>query len=189
MISMINEEDYIVASKQKCSDMRMNPYLIPEPPVVFYGDKLIRYQLRFKEFIETATSFARVILEENKGQPILFCISDESGVIIKLLDDNIVFKSLLEKLGVKEGALFSEEINGTNVISLTLQEGRTIELLGTNHYHVPLHGCACYGTVIRNVKDKVIGSISILTAIEMKDPKFRVFLEDVSSKINGTIDC
>jgi len=187
MFSIINEDEYVVTSKQKCLNKGMNPYLIPEPKVIYAGEELKQYQEKYKPLIDNATRYASEIIEEYKGKPILFCISDETGIIIKLIDDNIIFKSLLHQLGVKEGVLFSQEVNGTNVISLTLQEKRTIQLLGTNHYHVPLHGCACYGTAVKRKNGEVIGSISILTAIEMKDPHFFLWLDEIGKKLTDEI--
>src|SRR5690606_39890126 len=79
-------------------------------------------------------------------------------------------KSMVKQLGIKEGSLFTQEDAGTNVVSLTLEQGHPITVIGENHYHTSLFGVACYGAPFHYTdENSILGSVSIMMPIEFQN--------------------
>jgi transcriptional regulator of acetoin/glycerol metabolism len=93
-------------------------------------------------------------------------------------------QSTVEKFGIKNGSLFTQEDTGTNVISLALQQRHPITLIGEEHFHKFLFEVACYGAAFHYTdEDNLLGSVCIMMPVNLQNPLFLTMLSQVVDSI------
>jgi diguanylate cyclase (GGDEF)-like protein/PAS domain S-box-containing protein len=137
----------------------------------------------YKEVIEVVRFFSEKIVKSLEGTPLLIAISDENGYLLDTLGDESI-KSIMAKLGIEPGICFKNEDIGTNVVRLTLEQGEPVQLIGTNHFHTFLYNNACYGVPFNDKEmNNILGSVCIMTSIELQNPFFLMSLTIVVDAI------
>ncbi|WP_163536399.1 EAL domain-containing protein [Gracilibacillus sp. YIM 98692] len=174
---------YILESKRQCEVSGMDPDEILRPAVNMTDSQLEEKRESYSEILEVVSFFSNKLLNSLKGTPILLVVSDENGFVLDLAGDKTI-KATVNQLGIKPGAQFTQEDMGTNVISLALQQRHPIQLIGTDHYHKYLQHIACYGVSFHYTDvDNLLGSISIMTTIELQNPLYLNMLSNVVDSI------
>jgi diguanylate cyclase (GGDEF)-like protein/PAS domain S-box-containing protein len=174
---------YIIESKQRCTNMGMDPKEIRLPKTVMTEEALEQKRAEYEEILSVVQFFGRKVLDSLKGTPILIVISDQKGFILQMDGDETI-KATINKLGIRPGIQFTEENMGTNVITLALQQNHPVQVIGDNHYHETLHGSACYGVAFRYTDiNNLLGSICIMTAVEFQNPLLLTMLSTVVDSI------
>jgi len=177
------EPIYIVVSKRKCVELQMNSTKLWEKPNVMPKFELTEKKETYKEILRVVKFFSKKIIKSLEGTPILIAISDENGYLLDTLGDETI-KSTMALLGIKSGIQFNEEIMGTNVVSLTLQQNHPVQLIGTNHFHTFLYDNACYGVPFHYTDvNNLLGSICIMTSLTLHNPFFLLMLTTVVDAI------
>ncbi|MEH7236865.1 EAL domain-containing protein [Bacillus sp. JJ1562] len=177
------EPDYITKSKELCRLCGMDPNEVPGPKRFMTSEELTLKREAYGEILSVVSFFSHKLLESLKGTPILIVISDAEGYLLDMVGDQTI-KSLVKQFGIKEGSLFTQEDAGTNVVSLSLEQGYPITLIGENHYHTLLHGVACYGAAFHYTDgNNILGSVSIMMPIEFQNPLFLTMLSQVVDSI------
>ena len=177
------EEIYIIESKKRCIELGMNPNELGLPKNIMTEIKLVEKREGYKEILEVVKFFSEKMLKSLEGTHLLIVVSDENGYLLDTHGDEII-KSNMVQAGINPGIQFNEDDMGTNVVSLTLQQNHPIQLLGTNHYHTALHNNACYGVPFHYMDvDDLLGSICIMTALELQNPFFLTTLTTVVDSI------
>jgi two-component system, sporulation sensor kinase E len=181
---MIEKEPYFITiSKQKCKERGMDPFTIVCPKQFMTDEELINKRKSYNEILSVVSFFSNKLLDSFKGTPILICISDSKGYLLDTVGDETI-KSTIEALGIKQGCLFREEDVGTNVISLALQQKKSISLIGENHYHKNLHEIACYASPFHYTdEDNLLGTVAIMMPIVFQNPLFLTMLSQVVDSI------
>ena len=166
------EATYIIESKKRCIELGMDPNE-PRPPInIMSTSDLAEKKEAYKEILEVVKFFSEKTIKSLEGTPILIVISDENGYLLDTLGDETI-KSTMAQLGIKTGIQFSEDVMGTNVVSLTLNQNHPVQIIGTNHFHTFLHSSACYGVPFHYTDvDNLLGSICIMTAVILHNPFF-----------------
>jgi len=178
-----NELFYIVESKEKCLNAGMDPNKLTFSKVILSEQELTDKKLAYGEILEVVSFFSKKMLRSLEGTPMVICISDEKGIILEMIGNEVMI-STMSQLNVKPGVQFSQEDRGTNVISLTLQQNRPVQLIGTDHYHTFLHNSACYGVPFHYTDgNNLLGGIYIMTAVVLHNPFFLMTLETVVDSI------
>ncbi|MGF7033213.1 diguanylate cyclase (GGDEF)-like protein/PAS domain S-box-containing protein [Paenibacillus mucilaginosus] len=164
-------KDYITASRRFCAEVGMDAKVIPAPAVVMTEEELEAKRKEYDEILSVVQFFGNKVLDSLKGTPLLLSVADEKGFILRMMGDETI-RSMVNELGIRPGVQFTEEVMGTNVVSLSLKySGQPIELIGPDHYHEYLHTSACYAVAFRYTdNNNLLGSLSIMTAIEFKNP-------------------
>lgn len=181
--SFEEEAEYIKDSKKRCKLLGMDPNKIQIPKVVMTKDELARKKEEYKEVLEVASFFSNKIIDSLKGTPILVVISDDKGFLLDTLGDKTI-ENTVRDLWIKPGVQFTEEAMGTNTVSLCIDEKAPVQLIGTNHYHKHLYKSACYSVPFYNSDDgKLIGTISVMTAVILHNPLFLMTLSTVVDSI------
>ncbi|MFD1737858.1 putative bifunctional diguanylate cyclase/phosphodiesterase [Bacillus salitolerans] len=135
------------------------------------------------EILEVIGFFSNKFLNSLRGTPILLVISDENGKILEMVGDELI-KSNISHFGFQIGSTVSKEQNGKNIISLALQKRIPVQLIGDEYAHPILQQTASYGISFRYTDiDKLIGSISIITPIEMQTPLYLSILSNIVDSI------
>ncbi len=177
------EATYIIESKKRCIELGMDPNE-PRPPInIMSTSDLAEKKEAYKEILEVVKFFSEKTIKSLEGTPILIVISDENGYLLDTLGDETI-KSTMAQLGIKTGIQFSEDVMGTNVVSLTLNQNHPVQIIGTNHFHTFLHSSACYGVPFHYTDvDNLLGSICIMTAVILHNPFFLLTLTTVVDSI------
>ncbi|MCZ8523906.1 MULTISPECIES: EAL domain-containing protein [Paenibacillus] len=164
-------KDYSTASKRFCAEAGMDSKVIPAPAVVMTQEELETKRKEYDEILSVVQFFGNKVLHSLKGTPLLLSVADEKGFILHMMGDETI-RSMVSELGIRPGVQFTEETMGTNVVSLSLKHsGQPIELIGPDHYHEYLHASACYAVAFRYTdNNNLLGSVSIMTAIELQNP-------------------
>jgi diguanylate cyclase (GGDEF)-like protein/PAS domain S-box-containing protein len=174
---------FILDSKRQCELFGMDSNEIRKPSVNMTSNQLEAKRKSYSEILEVVSFFSHKFLNALKGTPILLVISDEKGFILDMVGDETI-ETTVHQLGIKSGAQFTQLDMGTNVISLTLQQKHPVQLIGDDHYHKFLHGTACYGVTFHYTDiDNLLGSISIMTTVELQNPLFLNMLSNVIDSI------
>lgn len=174
---------YILESKKRCQQLGIDPNETRMPQNILSELELRRKKDNYNEILDVVKFFSEKMLKSFAGTPILLTITDENGYLLEVLGDDTI-KDTMNEFGIKTGAQFTEEDMGTNVVSLTIKQNHPIEVIGTEHYHSFLHGCACYGVPFHNSSDNtLLGSVCIMTAVILQNPFFLVTLTTVVDAI------
>jgi two-component system, sporulation sensor kinase E len=157
----VKEPSYVTESKKRCKDNGMNPKDIPTCMEKLDESELARKKREFDGLRYTIKNVLNEMFQHTKDVPYLLCLSDNEGYLIDIFASNHMQISN-STLGITEGVKYTEEVMGTNTITLSLQLGIPTQLVGEHHYHEYLAGAACYTVPIQS-NGKIIATISILT--------------------------
>lgn len=160
---------YITRSKQICREMGMDPNELARPKRFLTEEKIEMKRKEYSEILSVVSYFSNKLAGSLEA-PILITISDAEGYLLEIMGNELI-KSTVETLGIKIGGLFATEDTGTNVISLALEQGHPISIIGEEHYHTSLFEIACYGAPFY-YKDEssLLGSVCIMTPIMFRNP-------------------
>lgn len=151
-------------------------------------EELLQKHMQYQEILDVVIYFLDKFLDSLKEMPIIASVCDAEGYLLKNLGHEQSMRDA-EALGIKEGVRFTEEDCGIDAISLTLKHKKSVEIVGTQHYHEYLHRKACYAVpIIDWTEDKVLGTISIMTDIEHASPLMLTLLSTVNQTIEREID-
>ncbi len=181
--NIMNKDLYIKRSKYTCKQRGMDPTVIPS----FSQDRMSEEEwqkkwFEYKEILSVVRPFINKFLTSMKGTPILVLISDDNGYVLGVDGDETI-KGAARQLGIEVGVQFTEQ-NGTNSVSLALEYGQPIELVGMDHYHHFLHSTACYTVPFRFLdKNRILGTISFMTTIDHANALLLILLSTVVDSI------
>ncbi|MEH7306037.1 ATP-binding protein [Neobacillus drentensis] len=181
----MSEEEpyYIIQSKKMCKYSGMDPDVIAKPKRFMTKIELDLKRRAYCEILSVVSYFSTKLLDSLQGTPILICVSDSNGYLLDMVGDDTI-KSTVEKFGITLGSLFSQEDTGTNVISLALQQGHPVQLIGKDHYHKFLYEIACYGAPFHYRDDNnMLGSVSIMMPVYFQNPLLLTMLSQVVDSI------
>jgi two-component system, sporulation sensor kinase E len=179
----VKEPHYITVSKRICKESGMDPTDIASPKKYMTTLELAIKRKSYNEILSVISYFSNKLLDFLKGTPLLIIISDSEGFVLDLVGDED-FLSKVHTLGISPGCLFTQEDTGTNVVTLALQQGHPICLIGTDHYHTYLHEVACYGAPFRFTDENcLLGTIGIMTPLSCQNPLFFTMLSQVVESI------
>lgn len=177
------EPFYITQSKKMCKESGMDPNEIASPKRFMTKQELDLKRKAYSEILSVVSYFSNKLLDSLIETPILICVSDSKGYLLDMVGDETI-KSTIEKLGIKLGSLFTQEDTGTNVISLAIQEGHPVQLIGKDHYHKFLYEIACYGAAFHYTDDdNLLGSVSIMMPIQFHNPLLLTMLSQLVDSI------
>jgi two-component system, sporulation sensor kinase E len=177
------ESWYIVESKKRCLELGMDPKHLPEHKNFLSKQQFEQRKSEYEEILAVVRFFMEKTLDLMKGTPILFLVTDDNAAVLEMDGDEKI-KSSANLLGIKEGLIVEEELTGTNCATLALKLRQPIELIGMNHYQELLHSTACYSVPFQYTDvQRLLGSISIMTAVELQHPTLMTMLCTVVDSI------
>lgn len=139
---------------------------------------------KYDEVLAVTQYFMDKLLESiPERMPLLVAVCDHEATILQIAGDESI-KSMMDEVGFKVGVGFSEEITGTNVVSLSLRHRTPIQLIGADHFHTIFHGSSCYSVPFKySEDDRMIGSIAIMTTVNLHNPLFICMLQTTVDSI------
>ncbi|CEH31620.1 hypothetical protein AM501_03045 [Aneurinibacillus migulanus] len=159
------ESLYIQISKQKCANMGLNPYILPQPSAIPVTE-LKQRQEQYKEILSTINFFAKKMLFFVNRHPVVLLVTDKNATILDMYGDKVIINHV-QQIGIDVGIQFNEEEMGTNSINLALEQLHPVKVIGPEHYHGHLNEAACYTVPFTyNTFDNLAGSLTIFTNME-----------------------
>lgn len=111
-------------------------------------------------------------------------LSDPHGTVVDFRGD-LTLRRLSEKVFPVMGASMSEDVVGTNAEGTAIEEGRSIQIWGAEHFSVGLEGFCCTAVPIRDpMRGSVRGFITLTipnkTGLDV-DPKSIAFIVEAAA--------
>jgi len=174
---------YVTDSHELCKKYQIKPDVMPMFNQ-FSPEELQVKLTKYKEVLEVTQYFMNKLLEAIPERlPLLVAVCDDEATILQIAGDEII-RSMMDQVGFKVGVGFAEDITGTNVVNLSLRHGFPIQLVGADHYHTIFHASSCYSVPFKYHNEaRVIGTIAIMTAVEMHNPLFISMLQTTVDSI------
>ena len=144
----------------RCKRIGLDPYL--KPTIYSNHSKDIKKFFENNKFlIRVSSPILSMVGDLIAGSGFKINLVNKDGDILKLIsrDEKVIKES--EKIGSIVGGNRAELVAGTNGISLALTLGKTIEMVGPEHYNIYSHNWSCACAPIRNNKNEIIGAVNI----------------------------
>ncbi|KOV86346.1 hypothetical protein ADL03_09475 [Nocardia sp. NRRL S-836] len=122
------------------------------------------------------------------GSPFTAVLADAAGVIVDRRPGLPQLVTELDAAGVVVGRQFTEPLTGTNSISLTIELGRPVAVIGTEHFLMRFKDFACYGYPITAPSTgRLAGVLALVCPLDMASPLslplLRRFAEEIEHRI------
>lgn len=180
--------DIIKESKQRCFDRGMRMDEIPLLEAKLGETELRNRMQQYEEYITVMKIFGASTFRDLNGTPVVIFLTDDRGIVLECFGDEHLFGEL-QAYGIKVGVQFNEEEMGTNAISLALMHQHSVQLIGKDHYHLPLHEVACYCVPFRFPPERsgLAGAIVMMTTSEHHSPYALALLSNMAEAIEREI--
>ncbi|PWD50259.1 phytochrome sensor protein [Serinibacter arcticus] len=99
-----------------------------------------------------------LLLEPDAGW--IAALTDAEGRLLWIDGDRQV-RRRVERVGFVEGALWREDVAGTNAPGTALATGRAVQVLGAEHWSRPVHALNCAAAPVRAADGSVLGVLDI----------------------------
>ncbi|MCZ8511949.1 EAL domain-containing protein [Paenibacillus filicis] len=178
IIEAASKSSDITESKLRSLRYGLDPAILPVFDQRMSAAELKGRLNEYEDVLVVVRFFVQKLLNSLKGNPILIVVTDEKGTVLEMDGDDTI-KQTVNQLGITTGVRFTEDCCGTNVINLSLLFGSSVALIGDDHFHHYLHTSACYAVPFhyKDLDDYQLGSISIMTSIDMANPFYLNMLE------------
>ncbi|MBX5448945.1 sigma-54-dependent Fis family transcriptional regulator [Thermogemmatispora sp.] len=143
---------------RRCAALGLDPYSQPpdpDPPGFSATQPLSR---RLLALIRPAMEDLYQFIE---GSDCLVAFANAEGRIIDLIGDRET-RSRLEPLGMRVGALWTEELQGANALALALQESFPMQLEGAMHYRAALHNLYTAAAPVHDPLGQAVGVLAVV---------------------------
>lgn len=112
------------------------------------------------ELISVARPIMESVYDIVAGSEFAIILTDKDGYVIDVVGDEPMLKRM-DELNFVKGALWSEEIVGTNAIGTALYMDKPIQTIGAEHYCLNQHSWTCSGSPIHDEDGNIIGCINM----------------------------
>ncbi|SDP99016.1 helix-turn-helix domain-containing protein [Lentzea jiangxiensis] len=122
------------------------------------------------------------------GSPFTAVLADAGGVIVDLRPGLPEQSSELDAAGVVVGRQFTEPLTGTNSISLTIELGQPVAVIGAEHFLTRFKDFACYGyPIMAPSTGRLAGVLNLACPLDMASPLslplLRRFAQEIEHRI------
>ncbi|WP_135848378.1 sigma-54-dependent transcriptional regulator family protein [Serinibacter arcticus] len=148
--------DVVAASWRRSARIGVDPEH-PAPPVDISAVDLT--SLRRDHPLAVAIPVVRSLLIEPEAGWIA-ALTDAEGRLLWIDGDRDV-RAAVERVGFVEGALWREDVAGTNAPGTALATGRAVQVLGAEHWSRPVHGLNCAAAPVHAADGSVLGVLDI----------------------------
>lgn len=148
--------DVVAASWRRSARIGVDPEH-PAPPVDISDVDLT--SLRRDHPLAVAIPVVRSLLIEPEAGWIA-ALTDAEGRLLWIDGDRDV-RAAVERVGFVEGALWREDVAGTNAPGTALATGRAVQVLGAEHWSRPVHGLNCAAAPVHAADGSVLGVLDI----------------------------
>ncbi|MDD5013602.1 MAG: sigma 54-interacting transcriptional regulator [Atribacterota bacterium] len=143
----------------RCKRIGLNPYSKNIGTNNFINIQSLLEKNNF--LIRISTPFLNMASDLIAGSGFKINLVDPNGYVLKLIthDEEAIKKS--KEIGSIVGGNRSELFAGTNGIGLALVLGKTVQVVGPEHFNYHSHSWTCACAPIRDHRNKIIGAVNI----------------------------
>jgi transcriptional regulator of acetoin/glycerol metabolism len=169
---------YSTESKQRCREMGLDP---TEIPTEYTYLEAITLECQKEANQDLLNIIKKLVPESVQEIPCLMIVSDNKGFVLEVFGNQSIQRTL-RLVGIKEGVQYTEEISGTNSISLAIRYNIPIQLDSQDHFYEFFYGSVWYSVPI-NIEGKLVATVSIMTFQKYHDPILFGFLAGMGYSI------
>ncbi|WP_168122150.1 ATP-binding protein [Paenibacillus sp. HB172176] len=187
---MKTDLEAVLDSHIRCRQSGMREDLIPVIPPRISDEEIKLKKIGFEEFIEVMLIFCTKAIQSLENTPIMFMLTDHEGYILECYGDGVLTQQI-HAVGIETGVQFSEEVMGTNAITISLLLNRPFQLIGEHHYQIPLQDNVCYCVPVqfRSAKNEVLtGTLNIMTSMKYHSPYALLLLSNMVEAIERELE-
>jgi transcriptional activator for dhaKLM operon len=157
----------IVRSWRRCVS-RFNP--LARPYATPIGRNALTSIMRAQQdLITIAMPFIEDIHQFTEGSGYAILLADGAACILLVGGDHPAVTAAA-RLGLRQGAYWSENNAGTNALGLVLLEAMPIQVVGAEHYFEFLHAVVTAAAPIHDVRGRVIGLLGMVGPLNATPP-------------------
>ncbi|MDR2368769.1 MAG: sigma 54-interacting transcriptional regulator [Deltaproteobacteria bacterium] len=159
--------DPVVRPEIAESWVRASRYLDPVKPAVIHMSEKEMQDCHTKNalLIKCGSYVMDSIYKIMSDHSTMMHISDKNANILAVNDD--YSKAIISRDAISPGARFAEDKLGTNSLCLSYIHDKDMLVHGAEHFFVYQHNVTCTTSLIRNVKNEVIGGITLTFNIDV----------------------
>ncbi len=121
---------------------------------------LRRQQTQQRDFIAHAAPVMEYLYDQVRSTESMVILSDRQGLLVHVEGDPL-FLDKAERVALTPGAIWREEVRGTNAIGTALAEGAAVEVHGQEHFLERNGFLTCAAAPIRDPLGVLLGVIDI----------------------------
>ncbi len=159
---------FILDSWERCRANKVNPYLTRVPEVLDKRQLEEHIELN-KELIDISFPFMNNFHGLVIGSGFIVALFDAEGYLLMLVGDNDVIKRV-KKGNFVEGACWSEEVAGTNVVGTAIKLNKPLQIYAAEHYCINSHKWTGSGAPIHDSRGNLIGVIVMTGPYQKANP-------------------
>ncbi|HHY21860.1 MAG TPA: sigma-54-dependent Fis family transcriptional regulator [Bacilli bacterium] len=124
-------------------------------------NELVDRQAQNEKLLSFAKRDMEYFLQPIRDSETIITISDKNGLILDTYGNQDVYKQA-EKINFLPGAIWSEEVAGTNAIGTVIKNKMPVQILFTEHFSVGWHDWFCAAAPIINpLTDELMGVLDL----------------------------
>ncbi|MCX5493351.1 sigma-54-dependent Fis family transcriptional regulator [Kaistia dalseonensis] len=153
----------VIASWQRCVEKYgLEPYKVAYPTIVTRNE-LNNYRAPIEDLIALAMPEVERLFERFVEHDYIVSMTDENGVTV-LFRSQDPFAVKCTTSGLQLGAIWSEELQGTNGIGTCIKEARPISIVMDNHFDPRLIDFSCAVAPIFGGGGKLAAALNVSTS-------------------------
>jgi transcriptional regulator of acetoin/glycerol metabolism len=149
----------VAVSWRRCAAAGVDPYA-PKIPVKLTAAELKAVRLHNQEFIDAALPFMHFLETAVRGSGFILVLTDRQSIVLEVFGDEKILAMARENNYVP-GCSRTELEVGTNAICLALEERRSIQLTGPEHYNVRHQSWTCSSSPVFSPAGEPLGTVTL----------------------------
>jgi sigma-54 dependent transcriptional regulator, acetoin dehydrogenase operon transcriptional activator AcoR len=138
----------IIESWERAKKFGVDPFQLQINELIQETD-LNRIQEKNDKLLSFARPDMKYLAQSMEGSETIITISDKNGLILDMYGDPSILKEG-EKIHFMPGAVWSEEVGGTNAIGTVIKNKQPVQILFTEHFCTGWHDWICAAAPILN---------------------------------------
>ncbi|MCX7174474.1 MAG: sigma-54-dependent Fis family transcriptional regulator [Proteobacteria bacterium] len=149
----------VAVSWRRCAAAGVDPYA-PKAPVKLTAAELKAVRRRNQEFIDAALPFMHFLETAVRGSGFILVLTDRQSIVLEVFGDEKILAMARENNYVP-GCSRTELEVGTNAICLALQEQKSVQLTGPEHYNVRHQSWTCSSSPVFSSTGEPLGTVTL----------------------------
>jgi transcriptional regulator of acetoin/glycerol metabolism len=128
------------------------------------------------------------LAEQIAGAPVCVVLTDDRARLLVRLDTTVAIGRAADDNHFAEGFGYDEGAVGTNGVGTVLESGRSVHVVGAEHFVEPLQSYACAGAPVRDpVTGRVEGVLDVSCRAEHSSPILHSLVTSAAARIQDAL--
>jgi PAS domain S-box-containing protein len=151
--------DIIKQSWLRSIEYGVNPYLKTNEHILTPAE-LQKKKLINEELLSNAEPVMHILHEFVKGTGFVIVLADREGYLLSVIGDEEGMEFIC-RVNFVEGTKWSEDLMGTNAVSLALYLNEAVQVYGYEHFCNCAYNSTCSATTIHDPEGEIIGVLDL----------------------------